>query len=281
MAASTVRPLRKMSATRRSRTRSPPGTAPCAERRAGLPRKVFSPGRCRAGGALRLFPAHSAGLRTTWASPRADRPWSISKCAFRDLLLVMMLQPQVTFAKDKPFYWLVTTFLAAIHGYLELVSRGVKQRVDSMPAIDLDDLVAGIDERHRDDMRLLLNGGVTGLLGKQNLPSTTGPPLRVDLPTLANELLNSETSINYVSRSAASALLLLAWDLTAAEHTSHPTWEFLRHCRNGAAHDGRRAGEVSSCHMICTASSSLRRTFPAFSALVMLSTFSVISRGNC
>jgi hypothetical protein len=38
---------------------------------------------------------------------------------------------------------------------------------------------------------------------------------------------------------AAEYLLILAHETTAGHHTHDPLWEFLRHCRNAAAHGGR------------------------------------------
>ncbi len=58
------------------------------------------------------------------------------------------------------------------------------------------------------------------------------------------DLIEEETGSNYsyllkfTMRAAAGNLLILAHEITRSYHDNTPLWEFLRHCRNAAAHNG-------------------------------------------
>jgi len=56
---------------------------------------------------------------------------------------------------------------------------------------------------------------------------------------LAKEIFKDpNTTIQYYNPISAGGLLILAWKITTDNHTKHPLWEFLRHCRNVTAHKG-------------------------------------------
>lgn len=85
----------------------------------------------------------------------------------------------------------------------------------------------------------MFRGGITGLLGNQELASITAAAVRVDINALAATLFAERgAAIEHFNKLSAGALLILAWETTHGDHTPHPDWEFLRHLRNAAAHGG-------------------------------------------
>jgi hypothetical protein len=151
------------------------------------------------------------------------------------------LAPALTFEKGKPFYALVISALAQFHGLLELFSRGLYIRFKSQPPHELADFLANHPNLiEREISRTIVEGGLTELLGKQkHLARIAGDTLKVDVNELSSVMVSDQRpSLDYFDRMAAGSLLILAWDITEAHHTHDPQWEFLRHCRNAAAHGG-------------------------------------------
>jgi len=126
------------------------------------------------------------------------------------------LNPQLCFDTRKPFYALVLAAVAQTHGLIELASRPY-------------------------------SAGHTKLVGTQkNIAPLSGKPaVNVDLVVLASVVARDlPRALSAFDRMTAGSLLVLAWETTEAMRPAirmdaGPLWEFLRHCRNAAAHDGR------------------------------------------
>jgi hypothetical protein len=86
-----------------------------------------------------------------------------------------------------------------------------------------------------------LSNGLSKLLGPLELKSEFhGNHIKVEVDDIANDLLNNGP---YVLRSimhSAGSLLILAHEFSKGKpwHDKGLLWEFLRHCRNAAAHGG-------------------------------------------
>ena len=156
---------------------------------------------------------------------------------------------ELHFDKNKPFYPLVIAYLAQVHGFIELCSRGCKYRL--APVYDkmknnnelLDNfdkfMLEGIKPKDFARVKKIIQGGITSLIGKQQLGSITGQNININIDELAIEIFNNGVAVlEYFLKMATGSLLILSWELTAKDHTEHEIWEFLRHCRNAAAHGG-------------------------------------------
>jgi hypothetical protein len=65
-------------------------------------------------------------------------------------------------------------------------------------------------------------------------------PLDIDSGMLASELADEYSHLfRFLLPFAGGALLALAYESTKQFRDAGPVWEFLRHCRNAAAHNGR------------------------------------------
>jgi hypothetical protein len=168
-----------------------------------------------------------------------------------------VLDPEITFAKDKPFYALVIGYLAQVHGFLELTSRGLRyyldKRISATPGLPIAEedrkrqFVMRLPAANRDAAERVLRGRITELFGKPQLASVAVKGIDIKTEILASEMFdNHKLAIQYFNRLSAGSLLILAWEVTESYHSTHELWEFLRHCRNAAAHKGHfnlHAGE--------------------------------------
>ena len=146
--------------------------------------------------------------------------------------------PVAHFDRAKPFYPLVTQYVAQLVGFKELAVRGrfgppdIEQTITNVTALS--------GKESADAAKLAADLRI--LLGPLQLRSSiTAQPLVVPVDDIANELAsNPQFSIAYCLLSAGS-VLILAHELCKdkAAYDTGPLWEFLRHCRNAAAHGGR------------------------------------------
>jgi len=149
------------------------------------------------------------------------------------------LRPKLVLRRDGPFYGLAVCYLCQVHGFNEIASRGVRRQMDQLDASGIDEMLVAVpDERTREAMTRIARGGVTELLAEPGLHSETGERIFVDIGALSDAIYQEhKPALMVLNRLSAGSLLVLAWETTAALHTKHPAWEFLRHCRNAAAHN--------------------------------------------
>jgi hypothetical protein len=151
------------------------------------------------------------------------------------------------FDRSKPFYPLVMNYLVQLAGFKEIQAGAAlnlvrnqltgSQPLTSKPAVQGDpgglaSLLENIDK----------------LRGPLSLRSDTqGFPIEVDIKDLAVEVFSRGPYLTeYLSTVSAWSLLIVAFELSKPWHDRGPLWQFLRHCRNAAAHGGEftfRRGE--------------------------------------
>lgn len=150
------------------------------------------------------------------------------------------LTPPLGYKPSGPIYPLVLSYLAQLHGFVELSSRGLFLVASGMSAAEREQLVAGLPERNAACARRVLDGGITQLLDEPRPASLVDQPVRVNVSKLARIVFSdSEPAIRNFNLQSAGGLLVLAWEQTEDIHTNDPLWEFLRHLRNAVAHGGR------------------------------------------
>ena len=160
------------------------------------------------------------------------------------------LEPHIEFSPDKPFHRLVVAYAAQVHGMLDLAARGMREEWERFKAghgavLSDDELTqrvcTGIAEGYADHVRAVLESESSPLPGVQRFGAEDGPSVRVDTAKLARTLLQkNQDPITAFAVMSAGSLLILAWESTLDDHSKAPLWEFLRHCRNAAAHKGGR-----------------------------------------
>jgi hypothetical protein len=150
--------------------------------------------------------------------------------------------PLYQFQRSSPFYPLVTNYIVLLLGFKEFTASGIALAIQRLPA----------DERAQllEDARAKGNFEVVERLASIT-PTELHPPLelvselenhriRIDAEETMLELMqNTSHLIPFLKRTAMGSLLIHAYEATEQFHDRTPLWEFLRHCRNAAAHGGR------------------------------------------
>jgi len=144
------------------------------------------------------------------------------------------------FDRSKPFYPLVMNYLVQLLGFKELAILGItgprelRELVDKVPALK------GISLDKDEQVKKVVND-LSKIAGPLQLRSEfQDNTIDVDVHEMATEIAGNA---NYLLRSfmkSAGSLLIIAHEISKDNpwHDHGPLWEFLRHCRNAAAHGG-------------------------------------------
>jgi hypothetical protein len=145
------------------------------------------------------------------------------------------------FDRSKPFYPLVMNYLIQLTGIKELLWRALAGPPNR------EDVAARIAANRK--LPAALSGEVPKAL--KQLDSLLGPlelrsefedqPIVVPIDELASEFISNYDYVLSFSLRAAGSLLILAHETCKDQeyYDKSPLWEFLRHCRNAAAHGGK------------------------------------------
>jgi len=129
-------------------------------------------------------------------------------------------------------------FLTQLLGFKELAIRGMvgRRSIDDVmsqlggPTVISDQALASIRQ------------SLEAVMGPLELRSEfSANRIRVDVDDIAREIAQNSTYLADSLLYALSAVFILAHEMSIGKpwHDQGPLWEFLRHCRNAAAHGGR------------------------------------------
>ncbi len=150
--------------------------------------------------------------------------------------------PINNFNRSGPFYPLVIHYISSLHGVLELFSRAIINRVNSGKN-NTQSIPNQNGELVNKFIQKILQGNFvpTPLIANLELKSKfQSNTINVDSDEIAAEFFsNADYLLQYFSVSGAS-LIINAHSNILEKHTNDhdPLWQFLRHCRHAAAHDG-------------------------------------------
>jgi hypothetical protein len=173
------------------------------------------------------------------------------------------------FDKGKPFYPLVMHYLTLLVGFKELAVRGVLGKPSLDAALEKiggikDAPASQIDELRKD---------LSKLLGPLELKSEfSGDHVIFDIDEVSREIAQNSSYLAEFLMQAAASVLVLAHELSKDRpwHDSGPLWEFLRHCRNAAAHGGSISFKGGEPHRLaqwgCLVFVSTLQGLPLFNA---------------
>lgn len=145
------------------------------------------------------------------------------------------------FDRGAAFYPLVIQYFVSLHGLIELISRHIARIADNAEPSELQQDGAEALDPGADTFEWYLadpsRRAVTQLFKPLSLRSQVqSDPIEVNPDDLAAELFDEHHYlIPWIAR-AGGILLILAWETCKASSDQTPLWEFLRHCRNAAAH---------------------------------------------
>lgn len=144
------------------------------------------------------------------------------------------------FDRGKPFYPLIILYLVQLAGVKEFAAAGLPglERVVTFRSTEPTDGVAELSAEESGEIAAMLDK----LLGPLRLRSQVQEePIEATVEQLGQEVADAfEYHLAWTTQ-AAGSLLILAHEVTKdqPDRDGSPVWEFLRHCRNAAAHGGR------------------------------------------
>jgi hypothetical protein len=144
------------------------------------------------------------------------------------------------FDRDKPFYPLVTNYFAFLVGVQDLKYRRHSQAIKSMPEAEYEQALSKLQEPGRSEMAWLRQAELGNLIPQLYVPSKVlNSPVYLPSSLFEEEFRLYGAEVLRTTMRAAGSLLMLAHEMTMQWHDTRPLWEFLRHCRNAVAHNGR------------------------------------------
>lgn len=151
------------------------------------------------------------------------------------------------FDRSKPFYPLIMNYVIFLIGFKEVALRGVIKELEMksgetaepyLPVIKkniLHKLSASEKEIVKIEQQL------SKLLGPLELKSEfQGNYIKVEVDDIAEDLCHNVLYLIKFTMNYPGSLLILAHEISKDKswYDRGPLWEFLRHCRNAAAHGG-------------------------------------------
>lgn len=145
------------------------------------------------------------------------------------------------FDRGKPFYPLILNYVTQLIGFRDLLVHGTVDLYDREKVIN--ETLSKFEDQ---EITKEVHEGISETLGK-----LTGPlqlrseyeddTIEIDIDLIANELADNYPYLLSFTLRSSGILLILAHEISKDKswHTNNSLWEFLRHCRNAAAHNGK------------------------------------------
>ena len=157
--------------------------------------------------------------------------------------------PKLTFDPQKPFYSPVVAYAVQVHGLLDLATRGLREEWEKfrsrhqksrLSSLEMEKMLCDeIREGYSEHIKAVLQSQSAPIIGVQRLGSRLREGVKVDTVRLANEIFQKhQDPIEAYNKMTSGVLLIVSWEVTKSDHSQDPLWEFHRHCRNAAAHNG-------------------------------------------
>jgi hypothetical protein len=161
------------------------------------------------------------------------------------------IQPNY-FDRSGDFYPLVMSYIVSLHGFMELTSRAV---IDISKEIVLKDpdILSQSEKENELYLSKFINAEKTPLLKNLSLRSNIDTfSVEIDIDEIATELFNNNRYLleNGLGTYSARMLLISAYEIKKEFIFSKllqndELWQFFRHCRNAAAHNGKFCFETN------------------------------------
>lgn len=160
-----------------------------------------------------------------------------------------MTDMELKFDHSKLFYPYVINYITSLHGNLELMSRYFYVKIEKAIADEhsLEDVIkhyAGEDPKYIKFIQDILDSNIkpTVLLGQLTLKSEQRKNhIEISISEIAKDFVNNHEYLLPFQIRASGMLLIMAYEASLAVKydKTDPLWNFLYHCRNAIAHDGK------------------------------------------
>ena len=144
------------------------------------------------------------------------------------------------FNRAKIFYPFVVNYMATQHGILDLLSRGIVRDIQKLGEIT-EEKKEALQQLHGDKiLNFIESPYLTPQLGKIKLKTIFNDGgIEVDINEISDDFLKNYNYLLPFQLKAAGSLIVMAYELTRKDYDDQSEiWNFLYHCRNGAAHGG-------------------------------------------
>jgi hypothetical protein len=151
------------------------------------------------------------------------------------------------FDRSRPFYPVVINYLTQLIGSKDLRLRGLigtPEVEDMLQIMDRRYPLVSLEPKSEADKEALaqIREGIGTMAGPLQLQSEfQGNAITVDVDEIAQDVMLNSTYLIQTLMPAAGSIFITAFEMAKAKdwRNRDPLWEFLRHCRNAAAHGGR------------------------------------------
>jgi hypothetical protein len=143
-----------------------------------------------------------------------------------------------SFDRGKPFYPLIMNFIVQLIGFKEMATQGITGRRS------IDEVMSQFREQlgGSDQELALLRASIESLMGSLELRSEfSNSSIKINMDEIADEVARNSKYLAESLFYALGAIFILAHEISKEKpwHNKDEMWEFLRHCRNAAAHGGK------------------------------------------
>lgn len=161
----------------------------------------------------------------------------------------MTTDNEFKFDRSKPFYPYIINYIVSLHGILELISRDYYIKIDKAIADghSLDDFIkhyAGNDPKHIKFFQDIIASKFkpTVLIGQLALKSEQRQNhVEISISEIAKDFVDNHEYLLPFQLRASGVLLIMAYEISPdiKFEKTDPLWNFLYHCRNAIAHNGK------------------------------------------
>ncbi len=144
------------------------------------------------------------------------------------------------FDRGKTFYPYVINYLVNIYGLIDLFSRAVALKLETLPNdIERKQFLGGMNAELKENF--LNNSEKRPLLGEPELKSIfQGNSIKIDINEIAEDLMDNYEYLLPFQMKAAGNLIIMCYEETKSTYDDKSDiWNFFYHCRNAAAHGGQ------------------------------------------
>ena len=150
------------------------------------------------------------------------------------------MHPKINhFDRGKPFYPYIINYIINLHGITELISRSIIRKTEHLNDIEMENLIEELNLRSDIKEEFKKNRSTTPLIPLSLKSYYQQDTIEVNIEQIANDFFDNYNYLLPFQLKAAGVLFITAYETTKKYNDNSPIWNFLYHCRNAAAHDGK------------------------------------------
>lgn len=149
------------------------------------------------------------------------------------------------FNRENIYYPLIMNYIYSIHGFIDLVSRGLINQLVELKKVNSEDEINNLitslhilDDTTKNEFKKI--DKTAPLFAKQKFTKSDGKDIEFEINEIADEMIKNGVYLISTLKNSACILLITAFEKTKdRDDQQEPIWNFFYHCRNAAAHDNK------------------------------------------